>query len=316
MNDDQIKLEAAFWVERINRPVFDVADGAAFDEWMRSDPLHREAFAAMAAIWDDDTLKHALAEGPSVAALSGPDCIGHARRYYRQRITGSLSVAAAVMLGVALFWLMPMIPRDYESGPGEFRTIALRDGSRVSLGGNSAVEVRYLPWRRSVRLTRGEAAFDVAHETDRPFQVDAGATRVSVLGTAFHVDRFAGEAVGVQVSRGLVQVGASGRAAKLHAGEAVRVTSTGMQRVAMLEEDRNWRSGWFVADNAPLGDLVGKLNRYSDVPIAIPDKRVAAQSVVGRFKISDEESVLNAIAEAYHLKIVRQGGEISIVKHN
>ena len=42
---EKVRIEAAFWVERMNRPAFDARDGAAFDQWMRSDADNREAFA-------------------------------------------------------------------------------------------------------------------------------------------------------------------------------------------------------------------------------------------------------------------------------
>ncbi len=41
--------------------------------------------------------------------------------------------------------------------------------------------------RRTVRLLRGRAFFDVARDPDRPFTVEAGDARVTALGTAFAV---------------------------------------------------------------------------------------------------------------------------------
>ena len=67
------------------------------------------------------------------------------------------------------------------------------------------MDVRFDGDNRSVSLTEGEAAFDIAHDPAHPFIVAAGDHQVEVLGTAFNVlnhgDRFA-----VAVERGVVAV--------------------------------------------------------------------------------------------------------------
>nr|WP_143840440.1 FecR domain-containing protein [Novosphingobium panipatense] len=307
--EDKIRNEAAFWVDRMNRPVFDPADGAAFDRWMSSDADHREAFAAMAVAWEDGVPQLAEVEAQPFVA---PETLRQQGLHGRDWVTAALSMAAVVVVAVGLGVVPRFLPHRYESGPGPGSAIALVDGSRIQLGGNSAVQVQYLPWRRSVELTRGEAAFDVTHDESRPFSVDAGAARVVVLGTAFHIDRLAGGAVGVQVSRGAVQVNVGARGDRLAAGQAARVSGNAIRRVAMQEEDRAWQSGWFVARNVPLSDVVEKLRRYSNKAIRLDDQAAADRLIIGRFKVSEPKTVLEAMKTSYGLHVVETDDHISI----
>lgn len=309
---EKVRTEAAFWVERMNRPAFDARDGVAFDQWMRSDPVHREAFAAMAALWDDGFPKPDADRASPDGSLSMSTDRNPGRRRWAAASLFAAS-AAALITGVFLFasW-----PRSYSSLPGQQTAIDLADGSSVHLGGNSRIDVQYLPWRRTVRLERGEAGFDVAHATGRPFTVDAGQVDIVVLGTAFHVDRLAKGRVGVAVARGTVDVRTDKGNDRLAAGHAVRVTDRGIERIAMQVEDSQWSSGWFVARNIPLSDLVEKLRRYSRTPMMFSDETSENLMIVGRFNIADPNAVLTGIESSYDIDLDRRSGAIYISSPN
>ena len=61
------------------------------------------------------------------------------------------------------------------------------DGSTLTLNTGSTVSVRITGSERRVRLTRGEAFFDVAHDPAKPFVVITDHGEVRVLGTSFGV---------------------------------------------------------------------------------------------------------------------------------
>lgn len=63
----------------------------------------------------------------------------------------------------------------------------LEDGSFVELRGDAALRVAYTPSVRRVELVRGEAHFNVAHDSMRPFVVLAGRVEFRAVGTAFSV---------------------------------------------------------------------------------------------------------------------------------
>src|SRR3546814_14557130 len=76
---------------------------------------------------------------------------------------------------------------DWSSDVCSSDLIALEDGSIVTLNGNSAVQIRYEDDIRRVVLRRGEASFEVAHNSERPFVVSADGVKVRAVGTEFVV---------------------------------------------------------------------------------------------------------------------------------
>lgn len=297
--------QAAVWLDRMNRSVFDPADGERFDSWMNADPQNREAFAELAAIWDSEELEIACSAEPPAAARSHRLLAGG---WARSMGIAVVAVAAAALIA---FLTTSMIPRDYSSAPGELRRIALADGTEVVLGGSSAITVQVLPWSRAIDLERGEASFDVAHDTARPMAVHIGETQITVLGTAFHVDRLAADRVTVAVSRGLVRVNSRTEELELAASEAAQAMSGRLERVR-FEPELDVASGWFVAKDAPLADLVEKLRRYSRAPIRITSVEARAVRVTGRFNVTDVGSTLNTLVTLYGIKIEQQDSVIDI----
>ncbi|MCZ9336070.1 FecR family protein, partial [Klebsiella pneumoniae] len=69
----------------------------------------------------------------------------------------------------------------------------------------SALSIRYSESERALMLEAGEALFQVAKDTARPFIVRAGAGETQALGTVFAVRR-SGEDVRVVVAEGRVMV--------------------------------------------------------------------------------------------------------------
>jgi len=57
----------------------------------------------------------------------------------------------------------------------------LGDGSLVTLNTSSSIEVHMAKDRRTVKLLAGEALFEVAHDTKRPFDVTTGDATVRAI---------------------------------------------------------------------------------------------------------------------------------------
>src|SRR3546814_4407377 len=95
----------------------------------------------------------------------------------------------------------------------------LRDGSAVTLNSNSEIDVDFDEGIRHVRLLRGEALFDVAKDSIRPFVVEADSTRVTAVGTSFTVNRVSGRDVQVLVREGVVELADSTLRSEEHTSE-------------------------------------------------------------------------------------------------
>ncbi len=306
---------AETWVHRLDQPAMDTAAGATFDRWMDADARHRENFADMQALWHSDALTEALRQQTVAAPMPGVAVGRPAWQRFRPARYAIAACAALVTVGLGA---SEMLTTTYRAGHGAGRTVALADGSRVDLSGDTELRVRILPWRRDATLAQGEAFFDIHHEADRPFTVHSGATEVRVLGTAFNVDRQAGDRTAVQVYRGAVSV-ESGRDEHvvLRKGQGTRVVRDRLAAKPAtfdLSQHRapDWQSGWFEAADVPMGVLVDKVQRYADRPIRFADPAMADRPVSGRFRVSDPDRALGAIRAAYGAQVRRDSDAIVI----
>lgn len=297
---------AAQWVQRMALPVQDSATAAAFDRWILDDPRHVDSYARMVQLWQSDGLRQALAANDvpdSAATALGPRGAPH--RLWRSAALLVPAMAAAMLLLI----VAPPLLRDpvrHGAPPGAMRVVALADGSRVNLAPGARIAVRMTPWSRDVTLERGQAFFDVAHERMRGFAVDGGQARVRVLGTAFDIDRMEGEAV-VRVYRGSVSVAAgAGRQWRLSAGSGIALRGGNATTIDGITGSRpDWADGWFDANNTPIRQLIAHLNRGAATPIRLADPMLGELQVTGRFRLSDPEDALAAVAAIHDLDLRR-----------
>lgn len=89
---------------------------------------------------------------------------------------------------------------------GQKTVVRLSDGTKITLNGGSTLEYP-IAFQDSVRLVRlsGEAFFEVARDTTKPFVINADRTSIRVLGTSFNLKAYENEENRVSVLSGKVQ---------------------------------------------------------------------------------------------------------------
>lgn len=197
------------------------------------------------------------------------------------------AVGIAVLLALSFYRSgeqRPVAMSVFETAVAQHQEIILNDGSSVELGARSSMTTNVNANERTVVLDRGEAAFKVAHDPNRPFRVLAGGGMITALGTAFNVRRLDGVVV-VTVTEGAIQVepansndaNGSGSAfprGKVTRGEEISYGGPGnasIVRVADMDVAMAWRQGRLQYRSEPLQRVVQDINRYSHRPIAIAD---------------------------------------------
>jgi transmembrane sensor len=209
---DALREEACQWVVRLESGL-STADQATLQAWLDRSPAHLRAFLDAAQVWDEASVLSELSEVFPLASYLPPK-----RQRQRMRIVG-LSLAAAALLVCclmpALYRLLPLGAVDhtpasptlhYATRIGEHHTVLLPDGSSVVLNTNSQIDVQFTADSRDVHLRRGEAHFDVAKDSSRPFRVYANGGVVEAVGTAFTVQESGAEGLEVTVVEGVVNV--------------------------------------------------------------------------------------------------------------
>jgi transmembrane sensor len=192
----------------------------------------------------------------------------------------------------------------------------LADGSTLRLNGATRVTVLLASDRREVRLSRGEAYFDVAHDTARPFTVRAGTSDARVLGTAFDLE-LRRDQVELAVYRGAVRFGSSaakGATVVVKAGWRSHFAAGNAAAPRAFDvAQQDWRSGWLDTDEMTLGDLVDVLNRQGGPLVLAPSAKLAEMPLSGRFRLDDPGQLLDAIGAAYGFSVIREDGKLRLV---
>ncbi len=309
--------EAAAWVARLQGDARVAQTDAAFQDWLRSDPSHEEAFERATDIWS-------IIPGAMLTADDRPTAAAR-RRIARPPAFAArqLALAASLLLVFvvgATLWLARA--PTYTTAIGEQKVTTLTDGSRIALNTDSSVRVRYQPGERRVDLDYGEAMFEVAHNTARPFIVHAGPKLVRAVGTSFIVRR-TGDDVVVTLIQGKIQVkdtrSVTGRTTSptvMLPGD--RLTSTGDAPAKLDEQPADiataWRRGQAMFSDMPLAAAAADLNRYGGPPLVIDDPKVGALRVSGVFATNDPQEFAQAVAALHNLRVEKSGDGLHLVR--
>lgn len=304
--------EADTWFARMRAP-HTAADEAEFEAW-RADPENAEAYDLAEENWlltagvaPEYLAAHRKAAVPPAPAASN----------------GRWALAAALLLAVSLAfgWVLlgnrgsePVVAGN-ESGE-----LRLEDGTRVALTDGARIETKFSPGERRVILRGGRARFSVAHDSARPFRVEADGSETTALGTIFEVDLTGARPI-VHLVEGSVEVRATARpgtSLRLRPGQRAAVekdapmlietkpvggTTTMVNPVTESRE-----ANLLVAEGLPLGAVIDRANRVGNAKIRLADTAIGGRLVSGRFDVSDARSLARQLAAALGLDVKEQAG--------
>ncbi len=326
-NVEPISEQAARWAVRADAGPLGPDEQQELDAWLNADPRHRGAYVRARAHWVDLDRLAAIHGPASPEATTVEGRPGISRRQLL-----AASVAAVSVVGGGLSWIILLRGREhYTSGIGEVRRIALEDGSTLMLNTATEVTVQFSERQRNIRLIRGEALFEVAHDTVRPFLVRVNDIAVRAVGTAFAV-RLEAAQIDVTVTEGIVEVAEPAtapaadqaasatsrpKAQRVAANERVVIMlarAPEVRPIAPAEADRQlaWREGLVSFDGESLQTAVAQINRHNRRQIVIDDPALAEKPVVGIFHATDLDGFSAAAAEALKARAIRDGDVIRL----
>ena len=325
-------LETAFdWLERVRSQSATDSDQRALEIWLSQSYLHEEAFER-ARTYDSafDQLELKDIDASLLEPLAVEQDPDLKRRVISWFSIPSFQLAAAALaltaisLSIAASYILesassaPDAPvlLAYETGLGEQKTIALPDGSAVTLDSRTTLTVEISDDSRSVRLNAGAAHFDVVSEPARPFAVSADNLTVTVRGTEFDVRNNAGvQRVGV--AEGLVEVtypfvlygnpSQLSTLKRLAAGEQVVASlDEGLSTKSSIDPNRIalWRDRILFYERAPLEEMIADANRFSDREIILSEQmRLEGKTISGSFRTDDIDGMLAMISLNFDVAI-------------
>lgn len=358
---EKIESIAADWLARHDRGNWTDADQQQLDAWIAASITHRIAWLRLSSVWQRSDRLGALrapatpvqsaaaAAQPAVpTAPAGPTVqttqvvqvvqLPHASpaapdlkhkptprlsRFSTQRIAASVLLAAA-----SCGWLGWQYTQDwqrdhYATAVGARQSVALRDGSMLTLNTATQLRASVTESERKVWLDDGEAYFDIAHDKNHPFIVMAGDRRITVLGTRFVVRR-QGTQVNVTVEEGRVQV-ASAQGAMESKNDEPTILTRNQVAVAgaagllvmskepkQIDNELSWRQGKLVFDQTTLADAAAQFNRYNTKQLVIVDPHIALIRIGGSFDANNMAGFVALLKQGFGLAIEDNGSDIRI----
>ena len=325
-----LDAEAAAWVARFDAGDVSAKDQAAFQVWLNSSALHRQAISEYGNFWSEfDQLRQLT------AAIGAEREVGaQAKRsaaLWGAKVWLPACAAAVLVMVAASSVLRQEIPdrplalqpqparpslaarpsglQSYATAVGAQKKFTLADGSVVALNTNSRIDVELLGNRRDVHLVHGEAYFEVVHDKTRPFTVYANRYVVRDIGTAFAVHLLEKGLLNVRVTKGSVEISASATEGPvsdkakslgvLEAGRDVvfgqKIERSEVMSDAELGRKLAWRQGQLIYSGQPLADVLADISRYSDIEIELADPALRDLPVGGAFSVTQTEAIFAAL---------------------
>ncbi|THU02870.1 DUF4880 domain-containing protein [Lampropedia puyangensis] len=313
----KVLSEAAHWFALLGDDCAPSQARVQWQTWLDADIAHRQAWARVEQIGARIGHLQGLHEPEREHVGRILDRVGQQRLHKRRSLT-ALTIMAALGLGSwsALHYSpWAIYPRgSHRTATGERAGFTLADGSALWLNSASTAQVNYNAHERSIALLEGELWLQSGKDATIPARdllVETPLARLRALGTQFSVWLDA-DAVDVSVYEGAVRIEplpfATQTGLKAHTiavGERVRFSAAGIQaQQAATPERQLWRSGVLLAQDIQLDAFLRELARHRRGRIDCAPE-VANLHLIGVYRLDDTDAVLDSLAEALPIKVMR-----------
>lgn len=260
---------------------------ALFETWLQGSEQNRNLFYETKVLWfaakidqygSPQQLSNALDRFSENRQVSDRQ---RKRKIYLQWIR-----YAAIFAGTVIVWLFMLLSPSKKSQENlitasvaqtdSSKLVVLSDGTQVWLNSNSSITYpsQFSNEKRLVTL-KGEAYFDVTHDTSHPFIIQTPNIRIKVLGTSFNVQAYPGEKKTEAVLvKGSIAIGDSvgNNLAVMKPGQMVRFEKNN-HKLTIQEVNPDtytgWRYGQITLTAASITTIVNKLTEIYQVRFSV-----------------------------------------------
>ena len=185
------------------------------------------------------------------------------------------------------------------------KEITLPDGSLVKLNANSTITYprNFNSESRAVTLN-GEANFDVVRNEKLPFVIEAGISRIEVLGTSFDVTAYSNDKVELNVSEGKVAFSHKGDSINTKVvTEGQKATLVADTNIIEVSENDNFNyNGWWTRKleyvDTPLSEVLADLEKTYWVDFEY-DEALADCPLTSTFENSSIDGIIEIITSTF-----------------
>ena len=186
--------------------------------------------------------------------------------------------------------------------------ILLEDGTKIWLNKHAVLSYpkSFTSQKRKIYL-KGEAFFEVAPDSTRPFVVNLDNSKVTVLGTSFNIKN-ENENTLVTVASGKVRVNSlnSKDSALLVPGYTALVNNDELKHYKT--KDKNylaWKTGKFIFENTSIQEVIEALNNYYDIPIINQSHKNLDCQLTTKFNNTPIDEVIQLMELSCNLSIIK-----------
>ncbi|MED5594015.1 FecR family protein [Janthinobacterium sp. P210006] len=301
---DAIAEQAAHWIVRLSAddPAERDTAQAGYAAWKAADPLHATAAAGMENVLRQLNAVREPAGGDHRPARAALAAIAPRRQRLRQLAAASAVAVLALTSALAVSERPAYLLADLRSPTGQWRTHTLADGSHITLGSGSAVNVHFNAGERHVELVQGDILVDVAKDAQRPFIVDSGQAAIRALGTRFTVRRD-DDATILSMLESKVSAQVPQHPANIvQAGQRTRITEDGVGPITAIDAasvQEAWRAHQLVIDDQPLADVLDELARHRPGQLHYDREQIAGIRVAAVLPLDDTDKALQLLIDNF-----------------
>lgn len=293
-------------------------------EWLQADKKNQEEFCLLKSYWDAEvSLNHSVLPVLSMEKLQEKIDGQHKQAARKQLWKYALPLAASIALLLTLS--IHFLQRDATMPEVEYYTyltsdsktdLTMDDGTTIILNKNSRLTYSsaYGTDRRSIKL-EGEAYFEVAKDSLRPFCVETGNSSITVLGTTFNVKNEIGsDEIAATLVEGSICFNAKEQKVILKPGQQLTFNETTNDiGVKPVDTDKytSWKYGLLKYKSIPFAELIAELKHIYKVEIRIENQRLADPGIVVSGTFSEDqniEQILKVIAKSLPFQWRNQDG--------
>ena len=297
---------AAFLMERQDQRNWTEENQQVLDAWLVESIAHQVAYFRLEAVLGRTERLRALR-----SASHRPGSIWPA--VFKAAVAFSIVVAISAE---ATSYLLQPRATTYQTSVGNREILSLNDGSQVELNTDSSLRIAQDITQRRAWLDKGEAYFQIKHDTHHPFVVVAGNISVIDLGTKFVLRKFS-DRLEVMLVEGGARVESTAhraRTAILKPGD-VAVARTDSITVARRSQQElvdalGWRRGVLTFRYTTLAEAAAEFNRYNKTKIVVADPLVARLTIYGAFASNDVAAFTDAAQAYFKLHIENSDGQV------
>lgn len=291
----------------LSRNVGEISETRIEDIWSKinkviEDPTEEQIERRIVALSSESTLRRFADRNPHVRYQAN-------HQFCRVAAILVLAFALGILFNLTHFSSeeepveAPLVYEEHSVPPGVKSTLTLQDGSKVIL--NSGSTLRYVKNfeadRRELFLI-GEAFFEVAKDSLRPFVVKTGPVSTTALGTSFNITAYENEHLDVALLTGRVNVVLDfeePQKVELYPGEGLNVKVGAMVHSKhRIQEEKvlSWTRKTILFEQTPMEEAIRVLENWYGVKIEIRNRPDRGVLLSGKFVDQTLEGVLEGLS--------------------